>query len=177
MSLAIDWAALRPEAIPLVLFGLRALDLTLSTFRVLALIRGRAKLAWVVGASEAILFVLGASGLLSNLSDWRNILAYAAGFATGNVIGLTLERGLMPGHSLLRIYSAGRGEAAASALREIGRGVTELSARGLEGMVELIYCYVPRRQAQRARRRVLAIDPEAVITVENVRALVGGWGT
>ncbi len=44
-------------------------------------------------------------------------------------------------------------------------------------MVELIFCYVPRRQAQRARRRVVAIDPEAVITVENVRALVGGWGT
>ncbi len=108
MSLAIDWASLRPEAVPFILFGLRALDLTLSTFRVLALIRGRAKLAWMVGASEAVLFVLGASGLLSNLSDWRNILAYAAGFATGNVIGLTLERGLMPGHSLLRIYSAGR---------------------------------------------------------------------
>lgn len=177
MSLSVDWTALRPEAIPFVLFGLRAVDLTLSTLRMLALIRGRAKLAWVVGATEAVLFVLGASGLLSNLGDWRNILAYAAGFATGNVIGLTLESRLMPGHSLLRIYSAGRGEAVASALREIGRGVTELPARGLEGMVELIFCYVPRAQARKARRRVVAIDPEAVITDENVRALVGGWGT
>lgn len=176
MSLSIDWTALRPEAIPFVLFGLRALDLTLATLRVMALIRGRARLAWIVGAFEAVLFVLGAAGLLTNLSNPWNILAYAGGFATGNVIGMTLERGLMPGHSLLRIYSAGRGEQLAAGLRKVGRGVTEVPARGREGMVDLIFCYVPSGQSRRAQRQAMAIDPEAVINVENVRALVGGWG-
>lgn len=177
MTFAIDWTALRPEAIPFVLFGLRSVDLTLSTLRLVALIRGRGRVAWVVAVFEAVLFVLGAAGLLSNLGNPWNILAYAAGFATGNVIGMTLERGLMPGHSMLRIYSAGRGGAIAAALREFGRGVTEIPTRGLEGMVDLIFCYVPRTQSRRARRQVVAIDPAAVITVENVRALVGGWGT
>lgn len=176
MTFSIDWTALRPEAIPFVLFGLRAFDLTLATLRVMALIRGRARLAWIMGVFEAMLFVLGAAGLLGNLNNPWNILAYAGGFATGNVLGLTLERGLMPGHSLLRIYSAGRGEQLASGLRQFGRGVTEAPARGMQGMVDLIFCYVPRGQSRRAQRQVLAIDPDAVINVENVRALVGGWG-
>jgi uncharacterized protein YebE (UPF0316 family) len=177
MNLAIDWEALSPGAIPLILFGLRSLDLTLATVRMLSLIRGRAKLAWVLGVIESCLFVLGAAGLLSNLSDFRNVLAYAAGFATGIVIGLTLEQGLMPGHSLLRIYSAARGSAIVDALRGVGRGATEVPSRGLTGMVDLILCYVPRRQSGKVRRQVIAIDPDAVITAESVRALVGGWGT
>lgn len=177
MQLAIDWTLLRPEAVPFVLFGLRATDLTLSTLRTLSLIRGRAVQAWILGALGSGLFVLAASGLLANLENWQNLVAYAAGFATGNVIGLTLERAVLPGHNLMRIYSAGRGDAIAAALRSVGRGVTELPARGLSGMVDLIHCYVPRTQSRRVRRRVVAVDPEAVINVESVRSLVGGWGT
>lgn len=177
MNLAIDWGALPPNAVPLLLFVLRASDVTLGTLCMLSLIRGRPRSAWFFGLFASTLFVLGAAGLLTHLNDWRNVLAYAAGYATGNVIGVTLEQGLMPGHRLLRIYSTGRGAAIAAALRAVGRGATELPASGVAGMVDLILCYVPIRQSRRVRRQVVAIDPEAVITVENVRALVGGWGT
>lgn len=175
MNWAIDWAALRPEYLPLFLFGLRAIDLTLATFRLLAVIRGRAWLAWFVGFFEAGIFVLGAAGLLANLAKPWSIAAYAAGFAAGNVIGMTLERVLLPGYSLLRIYSAGRGTRLAETLRGLGSGVTEVPARGLAGTVDLLFTFVRKRHVRRVRRHVLAADPQAVITVENVRSLVGGW--
>jgi uncharacterized protein YebE (UPF0316 family) len=175
MSVAIDWGVLRPEFVPVVLFGLRAGGLTLSTLRMLSLIRGRALAAWVLGFFEAGIFVLGAAGLLTNLSNPWNIVAYAAGYGTGIVTGMTLERLLLPSHDLVRVYSAGRGPGITEALRRFGRGVTEVSARGLSGTVEVLYATVRRRQVRKLRRQILAIDPEAVVTIETVRSLVGGW--
>jgi uncharacterized protein YebE (UPF0316 family) len=175
MSPAIDWNALRPELVPVLLFVLRAADLTLATLRMLALIRGRAVVAWVLGFFEAGIFVLGAAGLLANLTNLWIVAAYAAGFGTGNVIGMTLERLLLPSHNLVRVYSAGRGPGMTEALRQFGRGVTEVSARGLSGTVDVLYAMVRKRQVPKLRRQIVAIDPEAVVTIESVRSLVGGW--
>lgn len=171
----LDWSALSPSAIPLILFGLRCADLTLATLRMLALIRGRAWLAWACGFLEAGIFVIGAAGLLSNLDNPWNIAGYAAGFAFGNVIGITLERFVLPSHDLLRVYSSGRGSLIAEVLRKLGRGVTEVPARGLSGTVDVLYAMVKKAQVPKLRKQIVSIDPDAVVTIESVRSLVGGW--
>lgn len=175
MLLGIDWNVISPSAIPLVLFGLRSADLTLATLRVLALIRGRAWLAWACGFIEAGIFLLGAAGLLSNLGNPWNIAGYAAGFAFGNVIGITLERFVLPSHELLRVYSSERGSLIAEVLRELGRGVTEVPARGLSGAVDVLYATVKKAQVRKLRKQIVSIDPDAVVTIETVRSLIGGW--
>jgi uncharacterized protein YebE (UPF0316 family) len=171
----IDWLALSPFGVLALLFGLRAADLALATLRVLAIVRGRPTLAWFLGFVEAVLFILGAAGLLANLGQPLSILAYAAGFATGTVVGLTLERQFLPANSLIRIYSPSRGRAISSALREAGRGATEVPGRGRGGTVDVIFTYIRRRQENRVRKEIRRLDPEAVMTVENVRVLAGGW--
>lgn len=171
----IDWLTLSPDAVLMVLFALRTADLTLGTLRVLAIVRGRPTVAWLLGFFGAILFILGVGGLLANLAQPLSIVAYAAGFATGTAMGLTLERRLLPANSLVRIYSPARGRAIASALREVGRGATEVPARGRSGTIDMIFTYIRRRQENRVRREIRKLDPEAVMTVENVRVLAGGW--
>lgn len=171
----IDWLALSPGGVLALLFALRAADLTLATLRVLAIVRGRPILAWFLGFTGATLFILGAAGLLANLSQPLSILAYAAGFATGTAVGMTLERQFLPANSLVRMYSPSRGRAISSALREIGRGATEVPGRGRGGTVDVIFTYIRRRQENRVRREIRIMDPEAVMTVENVRVLAGGW--
>jgi uncharacterized protein YebE (UPF0316 family) len=171
----IDWLALSPGGVLALLFALRATDLTLATLRMLAIVRGRPTVAWFLGFFGAILFILGAAGLLANLTQPLSILAYAAGFATGTALGLTLERQFLPANSLVRIYSPTRGSAIAAALRKAGRGATEVPGRGRSGVVDLIFTYVRRRQENRVRRDIRKVDPEAVMTVENVKVLAGGW--
>lgn len=173
--MGIDWGALRPEAIPLLLFSLRAGDLTLSTLRMLTVMRGRRLSAWMLALLQASFFMLGAAGLLSNLNDPLNVLAYAAGFATGNVIGMSLENRLAPGHSLLRVISRDRAEAVLHGLWGEGWGATQLPGRGQDGTVGYILCYIPRRALQAVQRVVRQADPEAFVTVQHVRALRGGW--
>ena len=83
----INWLALSPGGVLAVLFTLRAADMTLSTLRMLAIVRGRATAAWFLGFFGATLFILGAAGLLANLARPLSIVAYAAGFATGTAAG------------------------------------------------------------------------------------------
>jgi uncharacterized protein YebE (UPF0316 family) len=169
------WDDVSPALLPFLIFSLRTVDLTLSTLRMLVTVRGRRLASWVLGFAQAVVFISAVAGVLSRLEDPWNWIAYAGGFATGNVVGILLEGRLAPGHSLLQIVSPRRGLAVAEALRRSGRGATSLAARGQEGSVSLILCYVPRREVETAHREILGSDPDAFVMVENVRQVRGGW--
>ena len=100
------------------IFGLRVLDMTLDTLRVLVMMRGRKSVAWVLGFFQALIFVVAISSVLSDLDNMLNILGYAAGFATGNVVGIYLEERLAIGHVHLSIVrpSLGRCDCRTAAL-------------------------------------------------------------
>jgi uncharacterized protein YebE (UPF0316 family) len=172
---SIPWYLVPQDFMPLVIFLLRTFDLTLGTLRMLSVVRGMASTAWIIGFFQALSFILGIAGVLSNLKNPLNLIAYAAGFATGNVIGILIESKAAPGHSMLRILSPERGRLISETLHTLGRGATEVSAQGQNGMVSLIYCYVPRREVRETKDQILRLDPDVFITVENVRELQGGW--
>ncbi len=161
--------------LPLVIFTLRTSDLTLSTVRMLSVIRGNRWLAWMTGFAQALLFITAVVGMLANLDNVWNLIAYAAGFATGNVVGIILEGRFGMGHTLLQVLSPSRGDAVAESLRGHGFGVTALPAQGPGGTMGLLLCNIRNRDLEQARQQVLAVDPQAFIAAENVRALRGGW--
>ncbi|MCK5645333.1 MAG: DUF2179 domain-containing protein [Anaerolineales bacterium] len=171
----ISWANIPDVYLPLIIYGLRTFDLTVATLRMLLVVRGRKKLAWVFGFIQSASFILGIVGVLGNLQNPLNLIAYAAGFATGNVIGITIEAKLAPGQSLLRIISSRMGALLTESLRSFGHGVTEVPGHGMGGTVSLIYCYVPRREVNSTKVEILTLDPEAFVTVQNVRQMRGGW--
>lgn len=172
MSLSFLWGLV---PVPALIFVLRAADLTLATIRTLTVLRGQRVRTWILGFAQAFLFVTAVAGVLTYLDDAVNLLAYAAGFATGSVIGITIEGWLAPGHSQLTIISRARGTEIATILREAGRGATELPGRGRQGMVSMILCNVPRREIGKAKRLVIKTDPSSFIAVEHVRLFPGGW--
>lgn len=169
------WLVIPPSCYPVAIFLLRTTDISISTLRTFAVARGRRLPAWILGFTQAILFVTAVSAVLTELDNLWNMLAFAAGMATGNVIGMTIERLLAPGHSLLRMYSPGRGEALTKELRGQGYGATLVSGKGLDGTVSVIYCYVPRRKVPKIKKQIIDHDPDVYISVENVRQLRGGW--
>ena len=157
------------------IFLLRVSDMTLDTLRVLVVMRGRKSIAWILGFFQAGIFVLAISSVLENLNNPLNIAGYAAGFATGNVVGMLIEERLAIGHILLSIVSPRRGSAIAENLRGEGYAVTEIPARGKDGMVSLLYVNVLRRNTDRVKKLANEIDPEAFITAEDVRPIRRGF--
>jgi uncharacterized protein YebE (UPF0316 family) len=157
------------------IFLLRVLDMTLDTLRVLFVMRGRKGIAWVLGFFQALIFVVAISTVLRDLDNLFNILGYAAGFATGNVVGIFLEGRLAIGHIQLSIVSPRLGAAIAERLRQDGYAVTEVPARGRDGMVALLNCSVLRRNVAKVHNIVNELDPDAFITAEDVRPVRRGF--
>lgn len=166
---------IRPEFLPLLIFAIRVGDMSLDTLRVLFVVRGRRAPAWLVGFMQSALWVIAVSSVLSQLGNPLNLLGYAAGFATGSVVGLALEERLALGHNHLRVISSQRGSAVVEALRAAGYAVTELAGRGRDGTVSILTTSVRRRDIEPVRQVVLAADPEAFVTLTEVRPLHRGY--
>lgn len=159
----------------LVIFGLRVLNMTLDTLRILFLIRGKKALSWIIGFMVSLIHILVLTSILTSLNNPLYILSYAAGFATGGVVGVWVEGRLAIGFAHIRIISPSRGAALAKMLRENGFAVTEIPARGKDGMVSMLNLSVRRKQVLEVEKIVNETDEAAFVTTEDVRAIRRGF--
>ncbi len=157
------------------IFSLRVIELSLDTIRVLMVMRGRKGPAWLLGFVQATIFVFAISYVLSGLDNPINMLGYAAGFATGTVVGMYIEERLAIGHIQMSIVSPRRGSAIAEKMRAEGYAVTEIPAKGKDGMVTMLSCSILRRNVGKVRQIVNQADSTAFITAEEVRPVRRGF--
>jgi uncharacterized protein YebE (UPF0316 family) len=157
------------------IFALRVTDMTFDTLRMLFVMRGRKGIAWLLGFCQSCIFVIAITSVLSNLNNPLNIVGYAAGFATGNVVGMLIEERLAIGHIHLQIVSPRLGAILAQKLRLAGFAVTEIPARGKDGMVSLLSCSVLRKDVARVEKIVYKTDAEAFVTSGDVRPVRRGF--
>ncbi len=159
----------------LTIFALRVGDMSLDTLRMLFVVRGRKGIAWGLGFAQSIIFVLAITSVLSHLDNPLNVVGYAAGFATGNVVGMWIEERLAIGHVKLSIVSQRLGAALSQQLRDNGFGVTEIPARGRDGMVSMLSVSVLRKDVPRIQTIIHEKEPEAFVIAEDVRPLRRGF--
>jgi uncharacterized protein YebE (UPF0316 family) len=164
-----------PWILPVFIFLLRVVGIGLDTIRLLFMIRGRKLFVWLIGFVETALWVLVISQVLSNLGNLWNMLAYAAGFATGNVVGMMVEQKMAIGHVELQVVSVARGPAIVENVRELGYAATEFPAQGMDGTVTMIQCSVMRRDVNRLSNTILSVDPDAFLTVGEIKPLHRGY--
>lgn len=159
----------------LLIFCMRVADMSLDTIRLLYVVRGRKRLAWLLGFFQSLIFIVAIANVLTGKAGWMSILAYALGFATGNVVGMWIEERLAVGFIRLTIVSARLGSALAESLRRHGFAVTEIAGRGKDGMVTMLNVSVRRREFDQVETVILETDADAFITAEEVRAVRRGF--
>lgn len=160
---------------PVVIFGLRIIDVSLATLRMLLAMRNQKVLVPIIGFVEVLVWLFAAGNAIRFLDSPFHVVGYAAGFSTGTVVGLWVEEKLALGLATIRIISAHGGVELADGLREKGFGVTEFAGQGREGRVEVVYTVARRAQVPRVLREVDYWDPDAFVTVEEPRAIQRGW--
>ncbi|MBN1148401.1 MAG: DUF2179 domain-containing protein [Anaerolineales bacterium] len=159
----------------LLIFSLRLVDVSLYTLRIMMVVRGRKALALGFAFCQAFAYVISLRVVLSDLGNWSKIIGYAAGFATGLVIGMWLENRLAVGYTHLQIVSSRLGADLAEHLREAGYAVTEIPARGQDGAVTMLSCNLKRKQTEQVCKIIEQIDPTAFVTAESVRRIQRGF--
>ena len=172
-----DFLSISPWLGAIIIFVLRVVNIAMDTLRIMLTMRNMKWISWVLGFFETVLFVIAMGAVLDNLTNVLYIVAYSAGFATGNVIGMDLEKRLALGYAKISIFSREKGTEIACALREHDFAVTEIPAHGRSGMVTLLNCYVQRKKVDDAREIILNNDPAAFITIEDIISQHHGyWG-
>lgn len=158
------------------IFGLRLADMSLDTLRVLFVMKGKKTPAWIFGFFQSSIFIIAITSVLSEgVNNPIKLIGYAAGFATGNVLGMVIEEKLAIGHIHLTITSPRLGVLLAEELRNTGFAVTEISARGRDGMVSILSMSVLRRNVQTVEDIVHKHDPESFVYSEEVRTIHRGF--
>jgi len=159
---------------PILIFCLRIVDVSLDTMRVIFLVRGKRTMAALLGFGMALVWIIAVGNAMKHLDSVWHVLGYAAGFATGNVVGITIDRAVAFGLTQLRIVSKHGGVEIAEALRERGYGATEFSGFGRDGSVEIVESVVQRAHVDEALAIVEQFDPNAFVTIEDPQVLRGG---
>ena len=158
----------------LLIFCLRIVDVSCDTMRVLFAIRGKRPVAGVLGFFQALIWIFAVGTAVRHLDSWLHVVAYAGGYATGTVVGITIEGAVAYGLSTVRIVSQHGGVEIAQALRERGYGVTEIPGFGRDGSVEIIYCVVQRQHLDEVMALVDRWDAGAFVMAEEPKILRGG---
>lgn len=161
--------------VALLVFGVRVLNMTLDTVRMLAVMRGMKTVTWLLGFLQTVLYVLALGPVINDLNNPLNIIAYSVGFATGNVIGMMFEKRLAFGFINITVMSPTNGREIAETLRERGHAVTEIPARGKDGAVEVLECSVQRKFAKEVQNIALDCDPGAFITSRDIQRVWRGF--
>jgi uncharacterized protein YebE (UPF0316 family) len=150
------------------IFAARLVNMAIDTLRFMFTLRGKGVISWILGFIESVLFVVVISSVLTNTDNPLNVIGYAAGFATGNVVGMWIEKRLAIGYTHFSIISKEYSTQIADTLRSQGYGVTEIPARGREASFMMLDCSVRRKQADEVEALILEVDPDAYITIEEV---------
>ena len=142
--------------------------------RLIFVSRGFKYLAPVVGFFEVLIWILVIGQIMQNLNNPVYYLAYAFGFAAGNLAGIFVEERLAVGRVILRIITQRDATELVRYLRSLGYGVTTVDAEGAYGPVKLIFTIIDRRKIESVVNSVQTYNPRAFYSIEDVRSVKEG---
>ncbi len=155
--------------LPLFIFVARIIDVSLGTLRIIFVTKGMRSIAPLVGFFEVLIWLLAISRIMQDLDNWACYVAYAAGFASGNFVGMLLEEKLAIGHEMIRVITRKDATNLIAELRAKGYGVTSVRAEGIEGDVAVIYIIARRSMIQTVLDEINTFNPRALYTVESIK--------
>jgi len=150
----------------LIIFSLRLADQSLGTMRSLLVAKNKPIYAALIGLVESAIWIVAISQVMNNIDDTVLIVAYAAGFAAGTILGSYIERIVGVGNIVVRVFSPANSPSVAEALRENGHGVTVINGEGKDGPVKIYWCVIPRRKLKSVLKMIEEINPKAYITTD-----------
>jgi uncharacterized protein YebE (UPF0316 family) len=161
--------------LPLLIFLSRIMDQSIGTLRLIFVSKGYRHIGPILGFFEVIIWLLAVTQVLKHLTNPMSYIAYGAGFAMGNYVGIRLEEKISIGTVLIRIVPKKDTRDLVNHLREVGFGVTTLAAEGATGPVQIVFTIIKRKSIPKAIEIINQYNPNAFYTIEEVKAVKEGY--
>ena len=156
--------------LPLLIFFARIMDQTIGTMRLIFLSKGMKYIAPFLGFFEVIIWLLAVGQIMQHLDNWLSYIAYGAGFATGNFIGMLLEEKLSLGTVIIRVILSRQSPELIEELKSQNFGLTLVDAEGSKGSVKLVFSIIRRKELPNFIDTLHRFNPNAFYTVEEVKS-------
>jgi uncharacterized protein YebE (UPF0316 family) len=160
--------------LPILIFLARICDVSIGTMRIIFVSKGKRNIAPILGFFEVLIWITAISKIMANLDNYVNFIAYAAGFATGNYVGMILEERLAMGILMIRVFAHEKGDDLVQSLNSNGFGATVVQAHGARENIQLIYSIVKRNELASVLDIITGLNPKAFYTIEEVKKVNEG---
>nr|WP_319377768.1 DUF5698 domain-containing protein [uncultured Methanoregula sp.] len=166
---------LAAAAVPLIILIARIFETSLETVRTIYIARGHANLASCMGIVKTGIWLLSTGLVLTNLTDYWNILAYLAGYGIGTLLGMQIEDMISIGDVIVRMFVPGDPQPIMTELSTHGYGMTRIEGSGtFSHSVNIIFMIVPRKELARLLDILSKNYPDILYTIEDVRNIKHG---
>jgi Uncharacterized protein conserved in bacteria len=169
-----DFLDVYPWLLPVIIFFGRICDVTLGTLRIILVSKGEKNKAPIIGFFEVFIWVVIISQILVRANDMVAYLSYAAGYATGNYVGILLEKRIAYGIVLCRIYTQRNGLELVKTLNKMDFGATMTHGTGSTNEVDIIETVIDRKEMKKLERTLTGFDTNIFYVVEDVRTKQNG---
>ncbi|HNZ52461.1 MAG TPA: DUF2179 domain-containing protein [Candidatus Pacearchaeota archaeon] len=157
--------------LPLLIFFARIADVSLGTIRIIFISKGFKVLAFLVGFFEVLIWLLAINQIWSDFSNPWLLLAYAAGFATGNYVGIYLDEKISIGNSMIRIIVIKNSKKLVNELKKNGYQLTVIDGHSADQNIDvkMILVVVKRKELKNVLKILKKINPNSFFTIEDIR--------
>lgn len=159
----------------LIIFVARIIDVSLGTIRVNMIIRKKKIIAALIGFVEVTIFISIIVRLIKNIDNIYGILAYAAGFAVGTIVGIIITEKFNRDLISTNIISRKHNKEIKELLLKEDFGFTCYKGTGREGEVEIINVVCSHASLQRLNKLIHMWDPGAFIVSYMLDKIRGGF--
>lgn len=150
----------------LMIFMLRLADQSIGTMRSLLVNKNKPFIAAFLGFIESAIWIFAITKVIKDVNEPILIAAYAAGFASGTILGSYIERLIGVGNVAVRVFCPVNSPSIAETLRENGYGVTVIEGQGKDGPVKIYWCIIPRRKYKSVLSIIKKINPNVYVTAD-----------
>ena len=164
-----DFLDTYPYLLPIIIFFGRIIDVTLGTLRIIFVSKGEKYKAPLIGFFEVLIWIVVISEIFSRANDMIAYISYAAGYASGNFVGIIIEQRIAFGIILCRIYTRKNGKDLVSIFNANNFGAALLEATGSVEKIQIIETVIERKEMKKVEKLVIEFDPDVFYVVEDVR--------
>jgi uncharacterized protein YebE (UPF0316 family) len=162
----------------IIIFFAKIIEVSFSTIRLVYINKGERVKGAILGFVEIMIWLVVVSSVLNNITeDPIKVFIYAAAFSLGNYLGVTIESKIAVGLSSIQVVVDQKdGEILADALRDQGYGVTIIEGKGKsESIKNLLFIQLKRKKIPAAIKLIKEYNPEAYITINDIKTMLGGY--
>lgn len=156
------------------IFSARILDVSISTFRTMIMIKGKKILAAFLAFLEVFIWFYAArTALTTRVVGIYIPMSYALGYATGSFVGLILSEKFISGKLSVQVITCKNGKKLIKKIKKNNFGVSEIKL--IEHNKTMLYIQINSNRLHELKNIILSYDKEAFIIVNESKYVSNGW--